>query len=91
MSDLENAMIAIIKVFHKYTECKRHKLKKTQLKALVNNELNQFIENIKDQATLDTLMLDLDENGDMEIDFQEFVTFVAMITSACHSFFAPQE
>ncbi|XP_078390631.1 protein S100-B-like [Cetorhinus maximus] len=91
MSDLENALIAIIKVFHKYTEFKGDKLKKAQLKALVNNELSQFIENIKDQETLDTLMLDLDENGDMEIDFQEFATFVAMITSACHGFFAPQE
>ncbi|XP_067880530.1 protein S100-B-like [Heterodontus francisci] len=91
MSDLENALITIIKVFHKYTECERDKLKKAQLKALVNNELSQFIENIKDQETLDTLMLDLDENGDMEIDFQEFATFVAMITSACHGFFAPQE
>ncbi|XP_041036212.1 protein S100-B-like [Carcharodon carcharias] len=91
MSDLENALIAIINVFHKYTEFKRDKLKKAQLKALVNNELSQFIENIKDQETLDTLMLDLDENGDMEIDFQEFATFVAMITSACHGFFAPQE
>ncbi|XP_078057220.1 protein S100-B-like [Mustelus asterias] len=91
MSDLENALIAIIKVFHKYTECKRDKLKKAQLKALVNNELSQFIENIKDQETLDTLMLDLDENGDMEIDFQVFATFVAMVTSACHDFFAPQE
>lgn len=30
----------------------------------------------------------LDSDGDGECDFQEFVAFVAMITTACHEFFA---
>lgn len=42
MSDLENGMITIIKVFHKYSGHKC-KLKKAELKELINNEMSQFI------------------------------------------------
>ena len=42
MSDLENAMITIIQVFHKYSGHKC-KLKKYELKNLINNELSYFI------------------------------------------------
>lgn len=42
MSELENSMVTIIKVFHKYSghNCK---LKKAEFKALINNELSHFI------------------------------------------------
>jgi hypothetical protein len=42
MSELESAMIAIIHVFHKYSGHKC-KLKKAELKDLVNNEMSHFI------------------------------------------------
>lgn len=42
MSDLENSMITIIQVFHKYSGHKC-KLKKAELKELINNEMSQFI------------------------------------------------
>lgn len=42
MSDLESGMVTIIKVFHKYSGHKC-KLKKTELKELINNEMNHFI------------------------------------------------
>lgn len=29
----------------------------------------------------------LDNDGDGECDFQEFVAFIAMVTTACHEFF----
>lgn len=29
----------------------------------------------------------LDEDGDGECDFQEFMAFIAMVTTACHEFF----
>lgn len=32
-------------------------------------------------------MSDLDENGDQELDFQEFVVLVAALTVACNQFF----
>lgn len=44
---------------------------------------------IHENEILDQLFADLDQNGDLEIDFQEFVTLIAMVTSACHEFFTP--
>ncbi|XP_043549031.1 protein S100-B isoform X1 [Chiloscyllium punctatum] len=93
MSDLENAMVTIIETFHKYSgrEGDKLKLKKVELKELINNELSNFIGDIKDQETLDKLMESLDSDGDAECDFQEFVAFVAMTTAACHEFFFPED
>lgn len=42
MSDLEKGMVNIITVFHKYSG-HRGKLKKADLRALINNEMNNFI------------------------------------------------
>uniref|UniRef100_W5M9Q2 Protein S100-B-like n=2 Tax=Lepisosteus oculatus TaxID=7918 RepID=W5M9Q2_LEPOC len=88
MSELENSMVSIIKVFHKYSGHKR-KLKKAELKELINNEMSHFILKIQEPDTLDQLFTDLDQNGDLEIDFQEFIALVAMVTSACHELFIP--
>lgn len=41
---------------------------------------------VQDNDTLDQLFNDLDQNGDLEIDFQEFIALIAMVTSACHDF-----
>ncbi|NWW07295.1 S100B protein, partial [Oreocharis arfaki] len=89
MSELEKAMIAIIDVFHQYSgkEGDKHKLKKSELKELINNELTHFLGEIKDQETVDKVMEALDCDGDAECDFQEFGAFIAMVTAACHEFF----
>ncbi|XP_035186985.1 protein S100-B [Oxyura jamaicensis] len=89
MSELEKAMIAVIDAFHQYSgkEGDKHKLKKSELKELINNELTHFLGEIKDQETVDKVMEALDSNGDAECDFQEFVAFIAMVTAACHEFF----
>ncbi|XP_072309054.1 protein S100-B-like [Eucyclogobius newberryi] len=88
MSELEKGMVTIIKVFHKYSahECQ---LRKAELKELINNEMNHFIQKINENDTLDELFTDLDQNGDLKIDFQEFITLIAMVTSACHELFVP--
>ncbi|XP_060898754.1 protein S100-B-like [Labrus mixtus] len=83
MSALESGMIAIIQIFHKYSGHKCN-LKKAELKELINNEMNHFIMKIQEKETLDELFADLDQNGDLEIDFKEFITLIAMVTSACH-------
>eukprot|EP00064_Thunnus_orientalis_P007514 superscaffoldBa00000840_g7536 len=88
MSDLESSMVTIIQVFHKYSGHKC-KLKKAELKALIDNEMSHFILKIQENETLDELFADLDQNGDLEIDFQEFITLIAMVTSACHELFIP--
>uniref|UniRef100_A0A8C6PFC7 EF-hand domain-containing protein n=1 Tax=Nothobranchius furzeri TaxID=105023 RepID=A0A8C6PFC7_NOTFU len=89
MSDLEDGMVTIVRVFHKYSghSCK---LKKAQLKALINNEMSHFIMKIQENDVLDELFADLDQNRDLEIDFQEFIALIAMVTSACHEFFSPK-
>ncbi|XP_044034446.1 protein S100-B-like [Siniperca chuatsi] len=88
MSDLESGMVTIITVFHKYSGHKC-KLKKAELKALINNEMSHFITKIQENEILDELFADLDQNGDLEIDFKEFIALIAMVTSACHELFIP--
>uniref|UniRef100_A0A8C6V2L9 EF-hand domain-containing protein n=1 Tax=Neogobius melanostomus TaxID=47308 RepID=A0A8C6V2L9_9GOBI len=86
MSELEKGMVTIIKAFHKYSGHKC-KLKKAELKELINKEMSFFFlskQSINENETLDELFADLDQNGDLEIDFQEFITLIAMVTSACH-------
>ncbi|XP_062970425.1 protein S100-B [Cynocephalus volans] len=89
MSELENAVEALISVFHQYSgrEGDKHKLKKSELKVLISNELSHFLEEVKEQEAVDKIMETLDNDGDGECDFQEFMTFVAMVTTACHEFF----
>lgn len=36
---------------------------------------------------VDKVMETLDEDGDGECDFQEFMVFVSTVTTACHEFF----
>ncbi len=40
-----------------------------------------------DQAALDKMFKDLDENADGIVDFQEYITLVACITMLCNDFF----
>ncbi|XP_041813263.1 protein S100-B-like [Chelmon rostratus] len=88
MSDLESGMVTIIRVFHEYSGHKC-KLKKAELKALIDNEMSNFIMKIQENETLDELFADLDQNGDLEIDFKEFIALIAMVTSACQELFSP--
>lgn len=41
----------------------------------------------KDTGAVEKIMQDLDENGDGEVDFQEYVVLVAALTVACNTFF----
>ncbi|XP_004619293.1 protein S100-A1 [Sorex araneus] len=88
-SDLETAMETLISVFHTHSgkEGDKYKLSKKELKELLQSEFSGFLEAQKDTETVDKLMKELDENGDGEVDFQEYVTFVAALTVACNEFF----
>ncbi|CAN2391595.1 S100 protein binding [Pristimantis euphronides] len=88
-SQLEGAMETLISVFHTYSarEGDKHKLSRRELKDLLQNELGEYLETQKDAATVDKIMKELDENGDGEVDFQEFVILVASLTVACNTFF----
>ncbi|XP_048366056.1 protein S100-A1 [Sphaerodactylus townsendi] len=88
-SQLESAMEGLITVFHNYSgkEGDKYKLSKKELKELLQNELSMFLENQRDTSVVDGIMHDLDENGDGEVDFPEFVTLVAGLTVVCNEFF----
>lgn len=46
MSELEKAVVTLIDIFHQYSgkEGDKHKLKKSELKELINTELSHFLE-----------------------------------------------
>ncbi|KAM7421576.1 hypothetical protein PAMA_015624 [Pampus argenteus] len=89
MSKLEKAIEGLITVFHSYSskEGDKYKLSKAELKTLLHEELSDFMACCNDPAVIDKIMTDLDENGDQELDFQEFVVLVAALTVACNDFF----
>ncbi|XP_075871220.1 protein S100-B [Nelusetta ayraudi] len=93
MTDLETSMATIIAVFQKYSkrEGDAHKLKKSELRDLLNDELPDLLGHVKDQATLDGVMESLDADGDSECDFQEFMTLVSAVTVCCHEFFQHED
>ncbi|XP_005408869.1 PREDICTED: protein S100-P [Chinchilla lanigera] len=89
MTELETAIGLIIDVFARYAagEGSKQSLSKSELKALMEKELPGFLQSGKDKDTVDKLLKDLDANGDATVDFNEFMVFVAALTSACHSYF----
>ncbi|EDM00554.1 rCG62688, isoform CRA_a [Rattus norvegicus] len=96
-SELETAMETLINVFHAHSgkEGDKYKLSKKELKDLLQTELSSFLDVSrglryrvqKDADAVDKIMKELDENGDGEVDFQEFVVLVAALTVACNNFF----
>ncbi|KAK6471363.1 protein S100-A1 [Huso huso] len=92
VSELEQAMESLIKVFHTYSgkEGDKYKLSKAEMKSLLQGELGCFLSASKDPNVVDQIMRDLDENKDGEVDFQEYVVLVASLTVACNDFFVEQ-
>ncbi|KAB1260554.1 Protein S100-A1 [Camelus dromedarius] len=88
-SELETAMETLINVFHAHSgkEGDKYKLSKKELKELLRTELSGFLDTQKDADAVDKVMKELDENGDGEVDFQEYVVLVAALTVACNNFF----
>ncbi|NWZ98493.1 protein S100-P [Geospiza fortis] len=89
MSQLETAMGMIIAVFDQYarTDGNRQTLSKAELKTLLEKELPNFLASGKDKNAIDKVFKNLDENGDSQVDFKEFVIFVAALTGCCHKYF----
>ncbi|XP_068122073.1 protein S100-B-like [Hyperolius riggenbachi] len=86
LTELESSMVNIIRVFHSYAG-ENCKLRKKDLKELINAQMSTFVKQVQDTKTLDVIFSDLDANHDHEIDFSEFAALVAMVTSACHTSF----
>ncbi|NXW91522.1 S10A4 protein, partial [Alopecoenas beccarii] len=89
-SPLEQALAAMVSTFHKYSgkEGDKYKLSKQELKDLLTKELPSFsVSKQTSEANLQKLMSDLDNNRDSEVDFQEYVIFLACMAMLCNDFF----
>ncbi|XP_032938741.1 protein S100-A2-like [Catharus ustulatus] len=88
-SPLEQALALMVTTFHKYSakEGDKFKLSKAELKELLNKELPAFGSKQMDEAELRRLMNDLDHDKDSEVDFKEYVCFLACVTMAFNDFF----
>ncbi|KAM3940908.1 protein S100-P-like [Leptodactylus fuscus] len=87
MTELETAICLIMNVFDKYscTEGKKDTLTKGELKTLMEKELPEIMRKAKSKDDCDKLMKDLDDNGDDEVDFKEFLILVSALTFRAHS------
>uniref|UniRef100_A0A8C4X5V9 EF-hand domain-containing protein n=1 Tax=Erpetoichthys calabaricus TaxID=27687 RepID=A0A8C4X5V9_ERPCA len=47
----------------------------------------QYNLSINDKDAADKILKDLDDNGDSEVDFEEFIFFVEALICICHSYF----
>ncbi|KAL1772498.1 hypothetical protein HispidOSU_022051 [Sigmodon hispidus] len=79
-------METLINVLHTHSgkEEDKYKLSKKELKDLLQSDLSSFLDVQKDADAVDK---ELDENGDGDVDFQEYVMQVAALTMACNNFF----
>ncbi|XP_063032496.1 protein MRP-126-like [Melospiza melodia melodia] len=86
LSELEKAMDAIIDVFHQYSrrEGDRDTLTKKELKMMIDKQLANYLKHVKNKATIDQIMKDLDVNKDAQINFGEMMLLVTRVTCATH-------
>uniref|UniRef100_A0A8C6N9Q2 Protein S100-A4 n=2 Tax=Melopsittacus undulatus TaxID=13146 RepID=A0A8C6N9Q2_MELUD len=87
-SPLEQALAVMVSTFHKYSgnEGDKYKLSKQELKEMLTKELPSFSRQTS-EASLQQLMDHLDSNSDSQVDFQEYVTFLACMAMMCNDFF----
>ncbi|XP_053133940.1 protein S100-A2-like [Hemicordylus capensis] len=86
---LEEALEVMVATFYKYS-CKegdKLKINKAEMRELLLNELPVFVKGKIDERGFEYLMKKLDENGDEELDFQEYAVFLALTASLCDEFF----
>ncbi|KFQ21838.1 Protein MRP-126, partial [Merops nubicus] len=93
LSDLEKAMDVIIDVFHQYSrrEGDLDTLTKGELKLLIEKQLANYLKHVKNQATIDQIMKDLDLNKDEQLSFNETMLLIIRVTTATHDHLHEEE
>ncbi|XP_072100108.1 protein S100-B-like [Mobula birostris] len=86
-SKIEVAMQNLLDVFYQYAKSDKCTLTKWQMKQLVETELGQLTKNKKNIAYFDKLMKELDFDGDGEVNFEEFLSFISGIMFSCNEIY----
>uniref|UniRef100_A0A8C3PEB3 Protein S100 n=1 Tax=Chrysemys picta bellii TaxID=8478 RepID=A0A8C3PEB3_CHRPI len=84
---LQQALAVLVCTFQRYAkqEGDRFTLSRGELKELLEKELPS-LGDVKHEK-VEELMSILDANRDGEVDFQEYIRFVAVACTLCHEFF----
>ncbi|XP_009480622.2 protein MRP-126 [Pelecanus crispus] len=79
-------MNEIIDVFHHYSrrEGDKDTLTKRELKLLIEEQLRNYLQHVKNKATIDEIMKDLDINKDEQLSFCEVMLLITRVTIATH-------
>ncbi|XP_041060758.1 protein S100-A1-like [Carcharodon carcharias] len=83
----EVAMQNLMDVFYQYAKGDKYTLTKSQMKCLVETELNQITKKKGNVEAFDKMMKDLDFDGDGEVNFEEFVSFIAGLMFSCNEIY----
>ncbi|XP_041649264.1 repetin-like [Cheilinus undulatus] len=89
MTELENCMETLIRIFHHYAvqDGDAKTLSKKELKKLVETELPSFSKAQNNPKLIDCMMKDLDLNKDDKLDFEEFFPLIAGLSMTCEKMF----
>ncbi|MBN3302386.1 protein S100-A1 [Amia ocellicauda] len=87
MSDLMISIKSMLDVFTRYAsrDGDPNSLSKPELKELLEKELTGFLDP-KDPSQVDQVLKGLDQDKSGTVDFQEYVTMVAVLACMCRDF-----
>uniref|UniRef100_A0A8C8SSI5 S100 calcium binding protein A3 n=1 Tax=Pelusios castaneus TaxID=367368 RepID=A0A8C8SSI5_9SAUR len=85
LQTLQQALAVLVCTFQRYSkkEGDRYTLSKGELKELLENEFPS----LGNVSAFEELRSLLDVNKDGEVDFEEYIRFVAVACTLCHEFF----
>ncbi|XP_078054624.1 protein S100-A1-like [Mustelus asterias] len=83
----EVAMQNLMDVFYQYAKGDKYTLTRSQMKTLVETELVQLTKKKGNVEAFDKMMKDLDFDGDGEVNFEEFVSFIASLMFSCNELY----
>ncbi|XP_014433499.1 protein S100-A2-like isoform X2 [Pelodiscus sinensis] len=86
---LQQALAVLVCTFQRYAkqEGNRFTLSRRELRELLETELPSLGNVQVKEGAFEELMSILDTNGDEEVDFQEYIRFVAVACTLSHEFF----
>uniref|UniRef100_A0A8C4RML3 Protein S100-A2-like n=1 Tax=Erpetoichthys calabaricus TaxID=27687 RepID=A0A8C4RML3_ERPCA len=85
---LPDALALMVGIFHEYAgkDGNACSLNKGEFKDLIDAQFPQVFQNSKDKEGIQKLMNDLDRDKSGEIDFTEYMTFLASLAVVCNEY-----